>query len=936
MKRKMLLMLLLATFNNFAKEVDVKIRIGTQASFGIEGLDINVDKENTFKMFLPRENIYGEEKSDNINKFARKIQNLTVEEPKAQATSFSNEGKAKDLMKEIVKRGAIIDVPSVDIEFDIHRIKTKLGAKLRANSLTFRNKKYEPGIQKAFIYSNTDTEHFKMLNKLYIKGYDKKSIGFDKYRELEDISGKDVMEFESAGKVRATKGYIRPELAYVTSLSNKKREIFIAPSLEVDVINNKDRQLTVSANYHFSNQAKDKFNVQEIRKDVEDFAPGNTEVDYFKKWELGKIRDIEKGELNGKKGSIRSINLPTGTLYGKNLMEYSINLAYKSLIQELGEAGTKMEKVLNKIQDNKQNGKLTLDDIKELSVYKDQYSMLSSKFKDNESVIKFISPFVEKALYEFGMKKEEEVSNFHISNYIPDNYMEYLKFLKKEVKNQVAKPQNVTMEQLTKKKKMTIADDIDFIFPEKELEDVGKIIGSTKILKSVDKIGGLIEKFKTPLEKLSEAKNNYDKVKAEYDSKKCSSFWDWGCKIDKGFLFAKLGVEALEVGNKLLDVRKIVDDNKKEILEVLDDGIATLKKFDDNSEKVKNSIKNLEDRKKDIENLVHLAALDWSKIRFTELYSNFNNLKNMDETYIKPINEIVQERGTNIVKKASNIVIHPEKVENFDMFSGIQILKTEHDVKKKEYYEKMKKEVLSKIDKDFSGIVHGMNLNLFYNDNIAEFYTNLNIDINSFKKNINSLNKYSIVADFAYEPSSLDFKAKTALSYKDFKLAELKYGKLNIETNVLAKLKLMSNNKKWLFKPGIQYIGEFEYLNLENSPVEVEIYKRKDNKLVKKANSALTSSEEFNKLEKGAVVDINKYSKYLFKEGFDKYFEMEKSKGQSRWLTPIHTFIPTVEILYSPTKNVEIDYNFILPIRVKKEKIEGVMVKNGLGITLKF
>ena len=232
---------------------------------------------------------------------------------------------------------------------------------------------------------------------------------------------------------------------------------------------------------------------------------------------------------------------------------------------------------------------------------------------------------------------------------------------------------------------------------------------------------------------------------------------------------------------------------------------------------------------------MHLAALEWSKIRFTELYSNFNNLKNMDETYIKPINEIVQERGTNIVKKASNIVIHPEKVENFDMFSGIQILKTEHDVKKKEYYEKMNKEVLSKIDKDFSGIVHGMNLNLFYNDNIAEFYTNLNIDINSFKKNINSLNKYSIVADFAYEPSSLDFKAKTALSYKDFKLAELKYGKLNIETNVLAKLKLMSNNKKWLFKPGIQYIGEFEYLNLENSPVEVEIYKRKDNKLVKKS-----------------------------------------------------------------------------------------------------
>ena len=62
MKRKILLMLLLATFNNFAKEVDVKIRIGTQASFGIEGLDINVDKEKTFKMFLPRENIYGEEK----------------------------------------------------------------------------------------------------------------------------------------------------------------------------------------------------------------------------------------------------------------------------------------------------------------------------------------------------------------------------------------------------------------------------------------------------------------------------------------------------------------------------------------------------------------------------------------------------------------------------------------------------------------------------------------------------------------------------------------------------------------------------------------------------------------------------------------------------------------------------------------------------------
>ena len=52
------------------------------------------------------------------------------------------------------------------------------------------------------------------------------------------------------------------------------------------------------------------------------------------------------------------------------------------------------------------------------------------------------------------------------------------------------------------------------------------------------------------------------------------------CSSDLGgFLFAKVGIEALEVGNKLLDVRKIVDDNKKEILEVLDDGIATLKKI---------------------------------------------------------------------------------------------------------------------------------------------------------------------------------------------------------------------------------------------------------------------------------------------------------------------------------------------------------------------
>ena len=273
MKKRIIFFTILISLLNYSKDIEFKIKLGTELSFGIEGIDIDLDKEKTIRLLLPREDKFKEAKTDNINEFSKKIKKLlesAKEKPKTQVMSKSNKEENKadkfGLVKEIVKKGIVLDAPIIEGEVNIKKINTKIGARIEPSTLRFNDEKYSFNVQRAYIQTDTDTNIFKMTNTLYIKGYEKERVGFDKLRLENKERTKDITQFNSSGVLMPTSWSIRPRLAYMTALSKKAREIAIATGVETDVIKTANKKLTIGANYHFSNFSDDLLNIDELKK----------------------------------------------------------------------------------------------------------------------------------------------------------------------------------------------------------------------------------------------------------------------------------------------------------------------------------------------------------------------------------------------------------------------------------------------------------------------------------------------------------------------------------------------------------------------------------------------------------------------------------------------------------------------------------------------
>lgn len=64
MKKRIIFFSILISLLNYSKDIDFKIKLGTELSFGIEGIDIDLDKEKTIRLLLPREDKFKEAKTD--------------------------------------------------------------------------------------------------------------------------------------------------------------------------------------------------------------------------------------------------------------------------------------------------------------------------------------------------------------------------------------------------------------------------------------------------------------------------------------------------------------------------------------------------------------------------------------------------------------------------------------------------------------------------------------------------------------------------------------------------------------------------------------------------------------------------------------------------------------------------------------------------------
>ena len=264
------------------------------------------------------------------------------------------------------------------------------------------------------------------------------------------------------------------------------------------------------------------------------------------------------------------------------------------------------------------------------------------------------------------------------------------------------------------------------------------------------------------------------------------------------------------------------------------------------------------------------------------------------------------------------------------MLLGLNIVKSEHDAIKYDYekamLEKLKEDAYKPHDE---GISHGLNVNLLYANKAMPLYVNTNIDFARYSKLNSKMTRVGLSNEISYTPKEYSLSAKTGLLYKDIMLHDLSYSKLNIDTDIVLKLNFVKS--KWLFRPGIRYVGNFEYVNTKNSVVEVEVFKRdKDGNLIDNNGKSVDISKESRyQYDK----DLKK-SRYQYDKDLKKSFKTEKVKSSSKWLKPTNTIIPTFDVVYSPKENISLEYNLLVPVKFVGENFDGIMIKNGLGLSL--
>ena len=329
-------------------------------------------------------------------------------------------------------------------------------------------------------------------------------------------------------------------------------------------------------------------------------------------------------------------------------------------------------------------------------------------------------------------------------------------------------------------------------------------------------------------------------------------------------------------------------------------------------------IAQIEKEKKELQ-----EKIDKRTHEYIDIFDTIGSFKDVDKNYKQPFNNVVGILGTKIIKDATDIIFAPEKIPNFDMLLGLNIVKSEHDAVKYDYEAKMLKKLNEpKYAVHNGGVGQGLNINLRYDNKVKPIYLNTNVDMLHYSNVNNHMNRVALSNELGYTPNKFDFVAKTDLAYKDIKLNDLAYSKLNADLDLSLKFKLRSRNSKWLLRPGVEYVGNYEYVNTKNSVEPVEIFKRDKN------GNLIDNS--------GNPVDITKKSRYKYGKDLKKEFQTQTVTHSKKWLKPTHTIIPSVDIIYMPTKNIDISYGVIVPVKFIGKNFDGIMIKNKVGLGIKF
>lgn len=1006
MKKYIILSMIISSIA-VSKDIEGRVNIGASASFGIEGLSsINIDKMGTIQMFKTKVDAPTTKNLQNFVDSIKKIDNKEKNNSNNNSNNSSNNNSSsnntttsqkpnkkvepKQLLKKLILRGIQLDSTLFDGYIKMNKIGTTLGAKVYGKTSRIGEDINIYKVGKAKVFLNIDNNKFKSNNTLYITGYDKKNIGLDKYRVEDSAEDKSNMQFDSDGVISPFETKVKPELAYRVSLG-KRKEFLLAPGISTNLIDNDKHRLNLTANYYISNYKADKFDIDEVKYDLQDLAPGKQEVEYFKNWELGKERNIEEGILDGNNGSIRSIGHPTGALYGESVVSYAMNKAYNYLndISKSNDAVKKLIEIVGRIRN--ENGKASLKDITDLASEEMQKELigLKDKFPD------MYYTFLDDALLELGVTSgNREISSYHLKQYIPLHSLDYILPQQQNIKEANTKDRSV----ITESEKSNKFGELEYLFPQQNLKGVTSIVENIKFIDSIKDVEGIIKKVNNEIDffvKLSEEINNekdglskakkiigkisgissnFDSLKNKIisDRQKIETTVDESIKmleklskengenkeveetieylksrkiaLNKSFDLMEKGIvkKGMEdLGSTIVDkfnkLGKELEENKEKAKKYVCEKFPNVSKLVSKlfpnickKEEIENKIAQIEKEKKELQNKINNRTKE-----YTDIFDTIGSFKDVDKNYKQRFNNVVGILGTKIIKDATDIIFEPEKIPNFDMLLGLNIVKSEHDAVKYDYETKMLK-ILddSKYAVHNGGVGQGLNINLRYDNKVKPIYLNTNIDMLHYSNVNNHMNRVVLSSELGYTPNKFDFVAKTDLTYKDIMLNDLvysklnnnlAYSKLNADLDLSLKFKLRSSNSKWLLRPGIEYVGNYEYVNTKNSVVSVKIFERDKNGNLIDKNS-------------GKSVDISKESRYKdkYKKDLKEVFKTKEVTYSKKWLKPTHTIIPSVELIYTPTKNIDISYGVIVPVKFIGKNFDGIMIKNKVGLGIKF
>lgn len=935
MKKYIILSMIISSIA-VSKDIEGRVNIGVSASFGIEGLSsINIDKMGTIQMFKTKVDA---PTTNNLQNFVDSIEKIDNKEKNNNNNSSNNNSSSssnnntttsqkpnkkvepKQLLKNLILRGIQLDSTLFDGYIKMNKIGTTLGAKVYGKTSRIGEDINIYKVGKAKVFLNIDNNKFKSNNTLYITGYDKKNIGLDKYRVEDSAEDKLNMQFDSDGVISPFETKVKPELAYRVSLG-KRKEFLLAPGISTNLIDNDKHRLNLTANYYISNYKEDKFDLDEVKYDLQDLAPGKQEVEYFKNWELGSSRDIKNGILDGKNGSIRSVGHPTGALYGENVVSYAMNKAYDYLIHNSGDAGKRLGEIVDRIRNK--NGKASLDDIIYLADEKRQKELISLKDKFPDMYYTNLND----ALFELGVTpRNREVSSYHLTQYIPTNSLDYI--LPQQQSTKEVKVQDRSA--ITESENSNKFGELEYLFPQRNLNGVVDIISKNKFINSINEVTQVQKEMDKELEKII---NYYNEKGILKFINEIQPKWFWWGRDGEIYNDAKKMLDTINNEENNKKIKNVLDETNKFIQE-LEEDVKQSGKYNSNEKKeITKSVEELKERIKEIESGLKLIPKD---LRIKDIISNLikdiptlinmvQNFKDPKTRLLDPLNNIVGVKGTKMVNDATDIIFAPETIPNFDMLLGLNIVKSEHDAVKYDYETKM----LKKLNKPEyavhnGGVGQGLNINLRYDNKVKPIYLNTNVDMLHYSNVNNHMNRVVLSNELGYTPNKFDFVAKTDLAYKDIMLNDLAYSKLNADIDLSLKFKLRSRNSKWLLRPGIEYVGNYEYVNTKNSVVPVEIFARDK-------NGNLIDND-------GNSVDISKESRYKSKYGknLKEVFKHQSVTYSKKWLKPTHTIIPSVDIIYMPTKNIDISYGVIVPVKFIGKDFDGIMIKNKVGVGIKF